>query len=246
MSLTAQNYSKVYFRIKVACEISFPAFFLSSMFIFELSFVQDVFFGGIGTASSMLDFTMAELMQRPQMMEKLQAEVNSCIPNGQEVVSEADLVDMIYLRAVVKESLRLHPVAPLLPHFSMAQCRIEGHNIPAGVQVLINSSAIGRDTRYWEDAEEFIPERFIGDGCATHVNFKGNDYQFLPFGSGRRMCAGVNFGIACIELMLANLVHRFDWELPMEKKRGDIDMSEVFGLVVSRKEKLLLVPKLRV
>ncbi|CAL5068705.1 unnamed protein product [Urochloa decumbens] len=206
----------------------------------------DVFFAGIGTASSMLDFTMAELMRKPHMMEKLQAEVNSSVPQGLELLSETNLTGMDYLRAVIKESLRLHPVAPLLPHFSMAGCSIDGHTIPAGLQVLINTWAIGRDARCWEDAEEFIPERFIGDGSAAHVNFKGNDFQFLPFGSGRRMCAGVNFGIACIELMLANLVHRFDWELPVGKKRGDIDMSEVFGLVVSRKEKLVLVPKLRV
>lgn len=206
----------------------------------------DVFFGGTGTSSSVLDFTISELMRRPHMMKKLQAEVDSSIPEGQEAVSEADLADMTYLRAVVKESLRLHPVAPLLPHFSMARCSVDGYTIPAGVRVLINSLAIGRDARYWEDAEEFIPERFIGHGSAAHVSFKGNDFQFLPFGSGRRMCAGVNFGIASVELMLANLVHRFDWELPVGKKRGDIDMSEVFGLVVNRKDKLLLVPKLRV
>lgn len=195
----------------------------------------------------MLDFTMAELMRKPHTMEKLQAEVRSSVPEGAELVSEADLTtaDMTYLRAVVKESLRLHPVAPLLPHLSMARCSVDGHTIPAGLRVMINSWAIGRDARCWEDAEEFVPERFV-DGSATHVNFKGNDFQFLPFGSGRRMCAGVNFGIACIELMLANLVHRFDWELPVGKKGGDIDMSEVFGVVVSRKEKLLLVPKLRV
>ena len=208
--------------------------------------MQDIFFAGIGTASSVLDFTMAELMRRPHLMEKLQAEVNSSVPEGLQLVSEADLTDMTYLSAVIKESLRLHPVVPLLPHFSVASCSIDGHTVPAGLRVLVNSWAIGRDARYWEDAEEFIPERFIGDGGAAHVNFKGSDFQFLPFGSGRRMCAGVNFGIASVELMLANLVHRFDWEVPEGKKRGDIDMSEVFGLVVNRKHKLLLVPKLRV
>jgi len=186
--------------------------------------VQDVFFGGTGTSSSVLDFTMSVLMRRPHMMKKLQAEVDSSIPEGQEAVSEADLTNMTYLRAVVKESLRLHPVAPLLPHFSMARCSVDGYTIPAGVRVLINSLAIGRDARYWEGAEEFIPERFIGHGSAAHVSFKGNDFQFLPFGSGRRMCAGVNFGIASVELMLANLVHRFDWELPVGKKRCDIDI----------------------
>lgn len=210
--------------------------------------MQDVFFAGIETSSSVLDFTMSELMRRPRLMKKLQAEVDSSVPEGQEAVSEADLAlaDMTYLRAVVKESLRLHPVAPLLPHFSMAPCSIDGYTVPAGVRVLINALAIGRDARYWEDAEEFVPDRFVGHGSAAHVGFKGNDFQFLPFGSGRRMCAGVNLGIASVELMLANLVRRFDWELPVGKKRGDIGMSEVFGLVVNRKDKLVLVPKLRV
>ncbi|CAN6235525.1 unnamed protein product [Urochloa humidicola] len=157
---------------------------------------------------------------------------------------------MAYLRAVTAESLRAHHVTPLLaPHLSMSGCCIDGYAIPAGVQVLINAWAIGRDARYWgEDAEEFVPERFMDGGSAAHVSFslKGSDFQFLTFRSERRMCAGMNFAVATVEVMLANLVHRFDWELPPGKESRDIDMSQVFGLVVRRKEKLLLVPKLRV
>ncbi|GJN27141.1 hypothetical protein PR202_gb15134 [Eleusine coracana subsp. coracana] len=189
---------------------------------------------------------MAELLRRPHMMDKLQAEVRSNVPEGQGFVSEANLSNnMAYLRAVIKESLRLHPVAPLLlPHFSTASCCIDGYVIPAGVRVLVNAWAMGRDARFWEDPLEFVPERFVDGGGATDVSFKGNDFQFLPFGSGRRMCGGMNFAVATVELMLANLVHCFDWEMPEEKERRDIDMSEEFGLVVHRKEKLLLVPKL--
>ncbi|KAL6650982.1 hypothetical protein ACP70R_009907 [Stipagrostis hirtigluma subsp. patula] len=205
----------------------------------------DVFFGGIESSASVIDFTMAELMRWPHVMKKLQAEVRSIVPEGQGFVSEADLADMAYLRAVIKESLRLHTVTPLLaPRISMASCTIDGYAIPAGTRVLINTWAIGRDDRFWEHAEEFVPERFVGDGSAAHVNVNGNDFQFLPFGSGRRVCAGINMGIATVELMLANLVHRFDWALPPGKERHDIDMTGVFGLVVRRKEKLLLVPKL--
>uniref|UniRef100_A0A0A9FCA5 Uncharacterized protein n=1 Tax=Arundo donax TaxID=35708 RepID=A0A0A9FCA5_ARUDO len=192
---------------------------------------------------------MAELIRRPHVMKKLQSEVRSSIPEGQEAVSEADLTtDMAYLRAVIKESLRLHPVTPLVPpHFSMASCSVvDGYVVPAGVRVLVNAWAMGRDARYWEEPEEFVPERFLDGGAAADVGFKGNDFQFLPFGAGRRMCPGMNFGMATIELMLVNLVHRFDWELLVGKERRGIDMSEVFGLVVHRKEKLLLVPKLRV
>nr|CAB3487535.1 unnamed protein product [Digitaria exilis] len=213
----------------------------------------DVFFGGIDTAAMLLEYTVIELMRRPHAMRKLQAEVRSIVPKGQEIVGEADLSTMSYLRALVKESLRLHAVAPLLaPHLSTASCRIDIDGgagfvvVPAGVRVLINVWAMARDPRFWEDAEEFAPERFLDGGSAAEVGFKGNDFQFLPFSSGRRQCPGMNFGLAAVEVMLANLVHRFDWEMPPGKEARDIDMSEEFGLVVHRKEKLMLVPKLRV
>ncbi|KAL6903643.1 hypothetical protein ACP4OV_004456 [Aristida adscensionis] len=206
----------------------------------------DVFFGGIETSASLLEFTMAELMRRPEAMKKLQAEVRRSVPEGQEAVTEDDLADAAYLRAVIKETLRLHPVAPLVaPHFSMAGCVVDGYAIPAGVRVLVNAWAMGRDARLWEDAEEFVPERFVAGGAAADVSFRGSDFQLLPFGAGRRMCPGINFAMAAVELVLASLVHRFDWELPRGQEGRDVDMSEAFGLVMHRKEKLLLVPKLR-
>jgi len=209
--------------------------------------MQDVFFGGIDTAATVLENTMVDLMKKTRVMKKLQAEVRSIVPKGQEIVSEADLNGMAYLRAVIKESLRLRNVTPLLaPHFSMASCSVDGVVVPAGVRVLINVWAIARDPCFWEDAEEFVPERFLDGGSAADVGFKGNDFQFLPFSAGRRQCPGMNFGIAAMEIMLANLVHCFDWEMPAGKEARDIDMSEEFGLVMHRKEKLLLVPKLLV
>lgn len=206
--------------------------------------LTDVFFGAIDTSSQVLEYTLVELVKRPQVIRKLQSEVRKIVPKGQEIVGEIHLNNMTYLRAVIKESLRLHPVALLLaPHLAMDDCDIDGCMVSAGTRVIINAWAIGRDYNSWEDAEEFIPERFIADGSAVHVNFKGNDFQFLPFGSGRRICPGINLGIANIELMLANLMYHFDWELPHGVENKDIDMTEVFGVTVRRKEKLLLVPK---
>jgi len=210
--------------------------------------LQDVLFGGIGTGAAALEFTVAELMRNPDAMKKLQAEVRSVVPRGQgAVVSDDNLRDMAYLRAVVKESLRLHPPTPILTaHFTMACCSVDGFAVPAGVSVLVNSWAISTDARFWEDPEAFAPERFLDGGSAAGVDVGGADFRLLPFGSGRRMCPGMNFGVASVEAMLANLVHRFDWELPQGKAACDIDMAEVFGIVLQRKHKLLLVPRLLV
>jgi hypothetical protein len=221
-------------------------------------------------------------MRRLPPMRKLQDEVRSIVPQGQETVSENDMNNMPYLSAVIKESLRLHPVAPFLAlHLATADCDIDGYMIPAGTRVIVNAWAIGRNLTSWENAEEFRPERFVEKGNDVHVNFKGNDFQFLPFGAGRRMCPGMNLGIANVKLMLANLMYslrliilfanidvsrhilvvdifvlaksntgrreyHFDWEPLLGVEREGIDMTEVFGLTVRLKEKLLLIPKSRV
>nr|CAB3477602.1 unnamed protein product [Digitaria exilis] len=167
--------------------------------------------------------------------------VRSSIPKGQNTIFEDNLVGMTYLKAVVKETLRLHPPSPLLlPWVSLEDCDIESFHVPAGTSELVNVWAIGRDPKEWDAAEEFMPERFIQNGEVKGIDFRGKDFQLLPFGSGRRMCPGINFALASIELMLANLIYHFDWKLP--KGVDKIDMTEVFLLTVSRKEKLRLVP----
>uniref|UniRef100_A0ACD5ZYN5 Uncharacterized protein n=1 Tax=Avena sativa TaxID=4498 RepID=A0ACD5ZYN5_AVESA len=207
--------------------------------------LMDMFSAGTDTSYIVLEFAMAELIRQPHLMAKLQAEVRSKTPEGQRNVKEEDLSGMAYLKAVVKETLRLHPPAPLLlPHLSMAKCDdVNGYGIPAGTRVIVNVWALGRDEESWgEKADEFWPERFM-DGDTT-ADFKGRDFQFLPFGAGRRMCPGMSFGLATVEVMLANLVYCFDWELPHGMRGEDVDMDEVFGVTVRRKEKLVLVPKI--
>ncbi|CAD6255879.1 unnamed protein product [Miscanthus lutarioriparius] len=100
-----------------------------------------------------------------------------------------------------------------------------------------------RHPESWEKAEEFMPDRFMDGSSAATIDLKGNDFQFIPFGAGRRMCPGINFGLATVEIMLANLMYCFDWGLPAGMDKEDIDMTEVFGLTVHRKEKLMVVPK---
>ncbi|KAL6857082.1 hypothetical protein ACP4OV_018464 [Aristida adscensionis] len=208
--------------------------------------LMDMFAAGSETSAVVLELALAELMRHPQLMTKLQDEVRNNTPKGQEMVEEENLTSMAYLRAVVKETLRLHPPAPLLiPHLSVADCDVAGYTVPSGTRVIVNAYAIGRDAESWENAEEFIPERFMEGGSAAAIDFKGADFQFVPFGAGRRICPGVNLGLAIVEVMLANLLYCFDWGLPAGMKKEDIDMTEVFGLAVHRKEKLILVPKPR-
>ncbi|KAL6658707.1 hypothetical protein ACP70R_002747 [Stipagrostis hirtigluma subsp. patula] len=204
----------------------------------------DMFEAGTETTYLTLECAMAELMRKPHLMAKLQEEVRRSVPKGQDMVTEDDLPTMTYLKAVIKETLRLHPPAPLLiPHLSIDACDVDGYTIPAGTRVIVNAWAIGRLSSVWDMADEFVPERFM-DGDDTNVDFKEKDFRYLPFGSGRRMCPGIHAAAATLEIMLANLMYRFDWEMPAGKKKEDIDMTEVFGLTVHRKEKLFLVPKI--
>ncbi|EAZ01826.1 hypothetical protein OsI_23850 [Oryza sativa Indica Group] len=165
------------------------------------------------------------------------------------VVSEAALSELRYLHLVIKETLRLHPPGPLLlPRECREQCKVLGYDVPRGTQVLVNVWAIGRDPRYWPGGspEEFRPERF-GDGePAAALDFKGTDYELLPFGAGRRMCPGLAFGLANVELPLASLLFHFDWEVPGMADPTKLDMTEAFGIGVRRKADLIIRPILRV
>ncbi|XP_077217915.1 cytochrome P450 71A9-like [Tasmannia lanceolata] len=191
---------------------------------------RDLFIAGIDTSSSSLVWTMVELIRNPRAMKIAQDEVRRII-GTKEMVQESDLHQLNYLQVVVKESLRLHPPAPLLlPRETTEKCIVGGYEIPAKTRVLVNATAIGMDRKYWESPEEFLPERFIDNP----IDYRGQDFEFIPFGIGRRGCPGLQFAIPVIELVLANLLHCFDWELLQKVKRKDVNMTEaVYGAVMS-------------
>ncbi|OEL27898.1 Premnaspirodiene oxygenase [Dichanthelium oligosanthes] len=198
--------------------------------------ILDMFAGGTGTSGSAMEWAMSELMRYPAVMKKLQTQIREAF-QGKTVVTEGDLQasNLRYLKLVIKEALRLHPPAPMLvPRESIEECELDGYTIPAKSRVVINAWAIGRDPRYWEDAEEFKPERFE-DGA---VDFTGSSYEFVPFGSGRRMCPGFNYGLASMELGLVGLLYHFDWSLSDGVE--EVDMAEAPGLGVRRRSPLML------
>jgi len=193
--------------------------------------------GGTDTTSAALEWAMSELVRNPIIMKKVQEEVRTIVGHKSNV-EERDVNKMHYLKCVIKETLRMHPpVALVVPRVTRSDIKLKGYDIPAKTTVHINAWAIQRDPKFWESPEEFLPERFEN----SEVDFKGQDSQFIPFGFGRRGCPGMNFGTASVEYMLANLLYWFDWKLP-ETDTQDIDMNEIFGLVVSKQVPLHLKP----
>ncbi|MFS7951325.1 putative cytochrome P450 [Helianthus anomalus] len=203
---------------------------------------QDIFGGGIDNTSTNLEWILSELIKNPRVMKKLQNEITE-IAQGRSMISEEDLEKMQYLKAVVKENLRLHPPVPLLlPRIATQDAKLMGYDVPSGTQVLVNVWKIGRDSTLWEEPEEFRPERFLTNA----VNYKGHHFEWLPFGAGRRTCPGILFSVVILELAIANIVYKFDLALPNGVKCEDLDMSDKYGITVHRKFPLLVVATPRV
>lgn len=206
--------------------------------------ILDMFTAGTDTTSTFLEWAMTELIRHPIVMKKLQDEGRNVAGDRAHIIEE-DLGHMPYLKAVVKETLRLHvPIPLLVPRESMQDIKLKGYHIAAGTRVIVNAWAIARDPTYWDEPEEFKPERFLD----SSIDVKGNDFQVIPFGAGRRGCPGITFAMAVNELVLANLVHQFDWALPGGKEGEEtLDMSETVGLTMHRKTPLIAyaVPHIR-
>ncbi|KAL4560043.1 hypothetical protein LXL04_032191 [Taraxacum kok-saghyz] len=201
--------------------------------------ILNMFAAGTDTTSTSLQWTISELIKHPKVMKKLQQEVTQTA-KGRSMIVEEDLEKMHYLKAVIKESLRLHPPVPLLvPRISMEDVKLNGYDIPKGTQVIINAWAIGRDPEIWEESEEFRPERFLNNS----IDYNGVSFEWLPFGGGRRKCPGIPFGVVLMELALANLVYNFDFMLP---ENEELDMSEKYGIILHMKSPLMVMASPRV
>ncbi|KAK7291445.1 hypothetical protein RIF29_06591 [Crotalaria pallida] len=204
--------------------------------------VFDMIIGSSETSANVIEWALSELLRHPRVMAKLQNELENVVGIN-NMVKEIDLSKLSYLDMVVKESLRLYPVVPLLaPRECMEDVMIEGYLINRRSRIIINAWAMGRDPKVWSDnAEVFYPERFIN----SNIDFKGQDFQLIPFGSGRRGCPGIVMGLAIVKFVLAQFVHCFNWELPYGIVDQELDMNEKFGLSIPRARHLLAIPTYR-
>ncbi|XP_031091494.1 cytochrome P450 71A3-like [Ipomoea triloba] len=194
--------------------------------------ILDMFSAGTHTVYTLLEWTMTELIKNPEVMKKLSSEVR-------RLKTSDDLETMQYLKAVIKETLRLHPPIPLLvPRKAFHDVKVMDFHVATGTQVIVNSWAIGRDPIIWENPEEFKPERFL----YSNVDYKGMHFELIPFGAGRRGCPGVAFTANMIEFALATLVHEFEFA----STKDDLDMSEGIGLTANKKIPLTVIATPRV
>ena len=191
--------------------------------------------GGTDTSSHTIEFAMAEIMNIAEVMRKTQQELEVVVGKD-NIVEESHIHKLPYLYAVMKETLRLHPALPLLvPHCPSETCTVGGYTIPKGSRIFVNVWAIQRDPSIWENPLNFDPERFL----KSKWDYSGSDFNYFPFGSGRRICAGTAMAERMVMYSLATLLHSFDWKLPQGEK---LDLIEKFGIVLKKKTPLVAIP----
>ncbi|KAK1409063.1 hypothetical protein QVD17_41346 [Tagetes erecta] len=198
----------------------------------------DLFLAGTETSSNTTEWVMTELLLNPAMFSRVREEVSTIVGKDGKI-QEAKILDLPYLHAVIKETMRLHLSVPLLvPHKTETEVKLAGgkYIVPKNTQILVNAWAIARDPRYWENPTMFKPERFL----ENEVDYKGQHFEFIPFGSGRRMCPGIPLAHRVVSLMVASFVYHFDWKLP--HAREEMDMNDIFGLTLLRATPLLATP----
>ncbi|KAL5757120.1 hypothetical protein ACOSQ2_021866 [Xanthoceras sorbifolium] len=202
--------------------------------------LMNVFLGSVDTTSVTIVWAITELMKNPRVMKKLQDEIRRFVGKINTPLAEETVCENIkYLKMVLKETLRLHPPAVLLiPHLAQQHMKIGGYDVYPNTRIQVNVFAIGRDPNSWKNPEEFYPERFENEA----IDFRGQNFELLPFGGGRRICPGITMATATSEFVLGNLLYHFDWKLPDGMETQDISMEEEVGLVAHKKIPLCLVP----
>ncbi|KVI07175.1 probable (S)-N-methylcoclaurine 3'-hydroxylase isozyme 2 [Cynara cardunculus var. scolymus] len=200
--------------------------------------ITELFVAGTNTTTSSVVWAMTELVKHKEVVSKIVEEMEREIKSDR--ITHSQLSKLTYLQATIKEAMRLHPPVPLLlPHRAAETCEVMNYTIPKDAKVLVNLWAMGRDPNVWDDPLSFKPERFIG----SKIDYKGQDFELLPFGSGRRMCPGLPSGMMSVELVLASLIHEFDWVLPDGGDPLKIDMNDKFGIALKRENPLKLIFK---
>ncbi|KAJ1387943.1 Cytochrome P450 [Sesbania bispinosa] len=196
--------------------------------------------GGSDTTAGTLTWAISLLLNNRQALKKAQEELDMNVGMDRQV-EESDIKNLVYLQAIIKETLRLYPAGPLLgPREAQEDCNVAGYHVPAGTRLVVNLWKIHRDPKIWEDPSVFKPERFL---TSHEVDVRGQNFELIPFGSGRRSCPGMSFALLVLHLTLARLLHAFEFATPSHEP---VDMTESPGLTIPKATPLevLLTPRL--
>ncbi|XP_059279238.1 cytochrome P450 CYP82D47-like [Lycium ferocissimum] len=196
---------------------------------------------GTDTIIITLTWVLSLLLNNYEALKKAQDELDAHVGKNR-LVQESDIKSLVYLQAIVNEALRLYPAGPLLlPHESIEDCVVSGYDIPKGTRLLVNVWKSHRDPNIWPNPHEFKPQRFLTTN--KDVDVRGNHFELIPFGSGRRMCPGISLALQVLPFVIAALLQGFDMKTPSDEP---IDMSESSGLTILKATplKVLLAPRL--
>ncbi|KAK8513880.1 hypothetical protein V6N11_029148 [Hibiscus sabdariffa] len=180
---------------------------------------------GSDTTRVTLIWALSLLLNKPHLLKKAQEELD--IHVGKDMfVQESDISKLVYIQAIVKETLRMYPPAPLsAPRELSESCYIGGYEIPKGTRLIVNLHKIQRDPNAWSEPSEFMPERFLT--THKHVDVRGQHFELMPFGSERRSCPRTSFALQMLHLTLSNFLHVFEFSRP---DNGLIDLTGTVGL----------------
>ncbi|KAI8523891.1 hypothetical protein RHMOL_Rhmol13G0107000 [Rhododendron molle] len=217
--------------------------------------MRDFFTAATDTSAIALEWALAELINNPKVLKKAQEEMDNLV-GKHRLVAELDVPNLPYIQSIVKETFRLHPPIPLLTRSSVQDCVIDGYNIPAHTMLYVNIWSIGRNPKYWENPLDFWPERFLragkDDPAGGLIDVKGQHFQLLPFGTGRRGCPGMSLALQQLPTVLAATIQCFEWNVVADPKGksingtdGVVDMTERPGLTAPRTHDLVCMPVTR-
>ncbi|KAH0678244.1 hypothetical protein KY284_019329 [Solanum tuberosum] len=179
------------------------------------------------TVSLHINWGMTLLINNQHVLKKAQEEIDMKIGKDRWI-DDNDIKDLVYLQAIVKEVLRLYPPGPLLvPHENMEDCVVSGYHIPKGTRLYTNVMKLQRDPKIWSNPDQFNPDRFF----TTDIDFRGQDYEFIPFGSGRRSCPGMTYALQVEYLTIGHLIQGFNYKIPSDEP---LDMKEGPGMTMRK------------
>lgn len=193
-------------------------------------------FRGTDTTALLTEWIMAELVLNPEVQAKLHNELEAL-----QNLTDAEVANLPYLQAVVKETLRVHPPGPLLSWARLSTSDVHLSNgmvVPVDTMTMVNMWAISHDPNVWEEPFLFKPERFLPSAGGEDVDVRGGDTRLAAFGAGRRVCPGKNLALVTVSLWVAKLVRDFEW---VEEVSRAVDLSEVLKLSCEMKNPLSLV-----